>query len=63
MAFSSNSSCLWPVFLNNTELWSTSFTELVSITEFLSTSELTDFWYNTELSSTGGSEETFVRLG
>ena len=39
-AFSSNSSCLMPVFSTNTELSSTSFTELMSTTEFLATSEL-----------------------
>ena len=33
-AFSSNSSSLRPVFLTNTELLSTSFTELMSTTEF-----------------------------
>ena len=39
-AFSSNSSSLRPVFSTNTELSSTSFTELMSTTEFSSTSEL-----------------------
>ena len=39
-AFSSNSSSLRPVFSTITELLSTSFTELMSTTEFSSTSEL-----------------------
>ena len=39
-AFLSNSSSLRPVFLTNSGLLSTSFTELMSTTEFSSTSEL-----------------------
>ena len=39
-AFSSNPSRLRPVFWTTTELLSTSFTELLSTPEFLSTSEL-----------------------
>ena len=52
-AFSSNSSSLRPVFSTNTELLST--------TQFSSTSNfcLTDFWYCTEISSTGGLEEAW----
>ena len=38
-AFSSNSSSLRPVFLANTELSFKGFTELMSTTEYLSTSE------------------------
>ena len=52
--FLSNSSSLRPVFLTNTGLLSTSFTHVIFTT---------DFWYNTEVLSNGGSEEAPYRLG
>ena len=49
-AFLSNSSSLRPVFLTNTELTSTRFTELMPELNFHLPQNFrkTDFWYNTE---------------
>ena len=63
-AFSSHYFSLRPVFSTNTELFSTSFTEVTSQLQLNfrvpQNFRKTDFWYYTELLSTGVSEEAPV---